>query len=86
MTVVRWPRHVRYNCPPGGAACAEGRCPFCEGGLFLCVVCGGAEGDMPTDCPGHRMHDAERAAVMNGHLDFRGGRWVCTSEEARRPV
>lgn len=49
--------------------------------LAHCKVCGGAEGSLPTDCPGVRMSPAQEGAVQRGEIDFRrdatntGGRW-----------
>lgn len=67
--VVRWARHVRHNCAAhhedGGMSCM-----YCAGGLFTCTVCGGAEGSLPTDCPGRRMDESEERAVYAGTLDY----------------
>jgi hypothetical protein len=83
--IVRFPGHRLYRCPgdheDGGLPCC-----YCNGGLAFCVVCKGVEAELPTECPGEPMHGDTCAAVMNGHLDFRCGAWVCVSEEARRPV
>ena len=81
--VVRFPRHLLYRCRGTEAQCVEGRCMFCSGGLAWCVSCSGGEAELPTECPQEPMHEQERAAVANGHLDFIRGRWVPTSEEAR---
>lgn len=52
-------------------------CMVCEGGLALCVVCGGAEGSMPSDCPGHRMEPEVQDAVYAGEVDYdRREGWV----------
>jgi hypothetical protein len=51
-------------------------CGICEGGLFLCTVCGGAEGSLPRDCPGVQMTPAQEDKVMSGDLDYRDGQWV----------
>ena len=46
------------------------------GGLFSCTVCGGAEGSLPTECPGVRM-SADRADDVYADMwDFKGGRWI----------
>lgn len=52
------------------------RCPICDGGLALCTTCHGAEGDLPTECPGTSITDDQRAAIVLGVLDFVGGRWI----------
>lgn len=68
------PKHVYFK--------HEGRCPdlghcnYCDGGLALCVVCGGAEGELPTECPGGRMTREQRKDVYSGILDYKSGRWV----------
>lgn len=51
-------------------------CFICEGGLADCTTCGGAEGAMPTDCPGAQMTSEQIDAVYAGTLDYRGGQWV----------
>lgn len=77
MTVIRLAKHVLYRCPPGRAECAEGRCMFCEGGLSMCVICGGAECTLPTDCPGERMSEDTERQITAGTLDFlRRDGWV----------
>jgi len=61
--------HVLHKCDEHG-------CYVCNGGLGLCTVCGGAEGEMPTDCPGRTLSEIERASIMRGDSDFRNGQWV----------
>jgi len=43
--------------------------------LGYCTVCGGSEGELPTDCPGYTMNYAERQAVFKGGVDFVNGEW-----------
>lgn len=62
--------HVFLDCQ-----CHEDRCPLCEGGLTLCTVCGGAEGSLPTACPGVKMTLEQADEVMAGTLDFKDGAW-----------
>ena len=38
--------------------------------LGLCKICGGAEGSMPTNCPGRRLTGDELDAIFAGRLDF----------------
>lgn len=45
-------------------------------GLSQCAVCGAAEGEIPTECPGIKMTPAQKDDVMAGRADFRGGVWV----------
>lgn len=47
-----------------------------EDGLSHCKVCNGAEGSLPTHCPGTRMSADTDDQVYAGVLDFRDGRWV----------
>lgn len=44
--------------------------------LSLCKVCGGAEGAMPTDCPGEALSGQQMDDIYAGRLDYRGGAWV----------
>lgn len=32
--------------------CRRPHCPICDGGLFVCTVCGQAEGELQPVCPG----------------------------------
>lgn len=51
-------------------------CHICDGGLFHCTTCGGAEGSLTTECPGFKMTGDQLDEVYAGRLDFRGGAWV----------
>ncbi len=44
-------------------------------GVSWCPVCGGAEGSLPSECPGARMPRLLEQRVYAGSLDFAGGRW-----------
>ena len=55
-------------------------CNYCEVGLASCDVCGGAEGSLPTDCPGRRMTQYELSFVFVGELDFKDGSWKVMEE------
>lgn len=46
-----------------------------DDGLLHCKICNGAEGSLPTECPGERMTEAQEDAVYAGSLDFVGGMW-----------
>lgn len=52
----------------------DGHCMICDGGLSHCVVCHGAESDLPTDCTGKQMTTDQRIGVANGD-DFKDGKW-----------
>jgi hypothetical protein len=56
--------------------CERPHCNICEGGLANCLVCHGAEGSLPTQCPGRAMTHDEQDAVMAGTLDFDEGCWL----------
>jgi hypothetical protein len=47
-----------------------------DGALYRCFTCHGAEGDLPTHCPGKPMRETQRKAVMLGELDYKDGQWV----------
>lgn len=54
-------------------------CQICEG-LFICTVCGGAEGSLLPKCPGHMLtmeeHDANYMHYCAGTGPFtKLGRW-----------
>lgn len=61
--------HVLHSCN------AE-QCNICDGGLAYCTVCGGAEGAMPTECPGVHMAVELTDQVYRGEFNFVGGQWV----------
>lgn len=70
--------HVQFECPKD-ETCPyyQGRtCAICDGGLSLCIVCGGAEAAMPTECPGVKMTPELLDLVQAKRLDYIGGRWV----------
>lgn len=76
--VLHWPKH-KYH----GSWCCKGRddgldCQSCV--LAVCVVCGGAEGSLPTACPGERMQGVVEEAVYAGTVDYVNGQgWIETS-------
>lgn len=74
MTVLNFRGHhwVRCRQPKCNG------CMYCRGGLACCDRCGGAEGDLPTHCPGRRMNAAERIRISEGRLDYdeRRGGWI----------
>jgi len=69
-----WYEHNEANpCPYEGGM----GCKFCNGGLGLCTVCGLAEGELTTHCPGRPATEEEADRIYNlGNLDFRFGAWV----------
>lgn len=73
--VLAFPRHKRVRCP---SSC-EGCC-LCEGGLFMCETCGGAEASLPTECPGSHMDGIMNDMVQQGRVDYRRGQWLFCDE------
>ena len=47
-----------------------------DDGLAHCKICNGAEGSLPTDCPGRKMEEHVERLVSHGCLDFKSGGWV----------
>ena len=50
-----------------------GSCTYCT--LFVCSICGGAEGDLPTHCPGVKLTEEQRQNIVDVKLDFINGKW-----------
>lgn len=50
-------------------------CSCCNAGLDYCKTCHGAEGSLPTDCPGRAMNAFEEAIVFAGIVDFAEDVW-----------
>lgn len=49
--------HRQYQCK---RECSRpGTCPYCDGGLFLCTICGALEGALLPKCPGRWLTMAE---------------------------
>lgn len=51
-------------------------CYVCSVELSLCIACGGAEGSLPTSCPGKQMTREQLDDVYAGKTDFRNGKWI----------
>lgn len=83
-TVLRLAKHVLFRCSGEKDECMEGRCMFCSGGLSMCTVCGGAEGSMPTDCPGEPMSWDTGQQVYEGLIDYRRGQGWITLQPSER--
>lgn len=62
-----------HHCPARDDV--PGSCMICDGGLAICRTCGGAEGSLPTHCPGVRMTSYAEDQVYTGRLNFREGQW-----------
>ena len=83
--ILHWPRHRlerHEHCD------SPGSCPICDGGLAFCTVCHGAEGSMPTDCPGRPMTEEQVALVMSGAIDYRvsQGGWTTWTRDREMAV
>ncbi len=84
--VIAWPYHVRQRCRHETEPDEYGREHSCCV-LFTCAVCGGAEGSLPTHCPGERMHDVLHDEVMDRCVDYVAGRgWVQIPQWVPDPV
>ena len=82
--IVRFPRHRRARCTTQNFEYhSDTSCAACN--LYLCAVCLGAEGDLPSDCPGREMTREERALVLAGDLDFRSDVGWVSEMNARVP-
>ena len=57
--------------------CKYDECRICNSGLAWCLVCGGAEGSLTTECCGRMITEEEEYRIYNlGKLDFKNGVWV----------
>lgn len=78
--------HDWYKCPDSlnmnGEDVHPSRCKFCDGGLGWCRVCGGGEAELTKDCPGRKTTGRERELVIQGRLNFVGGRWIRKGSDA----
>lgn len=93
MTVVSFrgrSLHRSSGCtnrsPAGDRSYYERCCAYCEWGAFICVHCGAAEGEVPTDCPRRPMTEEECAGVLGGRLDYivAAGGWVIETSTRSR--
>lgn len=65
--------HVKFIC--NKQDCYP--CQWCDGGLFACIICGGAEGSLTTECCGRQLTEQEERRIYTvGDLNFRNGQWV----------
>jgi hypothetical protein len=70
MNIIVFPRHKLARCDGHIDDWEERNCVLCKG-LSWCVTCGGAEGSMPSDCPGTRLRFETLDTIQKGDLDFR---------------
>ena len=52
-----------------------------EDELRHCKVCGGAECELPAECPGEPMTENQRALVCAGTLDYCDVGWVARQRD-----
>lgn len=57
-------------------------CDERDDGLLYCRTCKGAEGSLPTNCPGRAMTVEEADLVYEGKLDYGDGVWRARSPAA----
>ncbi len=67
--ILNFHGHHRYNCEHADPDDSIGCC-ICEGGLFSCTRCGGAEGSLPTDCPGIQISHEMQDDIAAGNADY----------------
>jgi hypothetical protein len=65
-------KHTNLTHPPA-YICDDLGCTICE--LFICSVCGGAEGSLTTDCPGVKVPYEVGQRVYAGEIDYINGVW-----------
>lgn len=65
--------------------CQDEKCYACSGDLAWCIECRGAEGTLPTECPGEPMGSERAEDVYRGRVDFRGGAWVDLKSDLVKP-
>lgn len=59
--------------------CQKEHCHICDGGLFVCAVCNGAEGELTAECPGYRVEPNVLEEVFKGERNFVAGKWISGS-------
>lgn len=55
--------------------CGLPGCDLCNERRAVCVVCGGEESTLTTECPGVRLPPRVLEQVRAGRLNFVDGRW-----------
>jgi len=59
---------------PFSHECADWSCNICN--LFICSICGGAEGSLTTDCPCYPVPYVMDQLVYAGAIDFVVDQWI----------
>ncbi len=70
---IKATHYNQRNKGTGEEYCGPYGCNICN--LFICTVCGEAEGGLPTECPGVRISPDYGRLIYAGRLDFVNGRW-----------
>jgi len=70
--------HQYYECPPDKHENEDyyGGCPFCDGGLGLCIICGGLEGSLTSECYGKQLDENILELIYKKGLDFKNDHWT----------
>ena len=68
-------KHVAETHKDRKPGCEYG-CIICDGGLFICTVCGCIEGSLASECPGYQCYSEYGDRIYKGETDFREGKWV----------
>lgn len=66
-------KHTRATHAPD-LDCGPYGCGVCN--LFICELCGGAEGSLTTDCPCYKVPYVMGQLVYAGAIDFIVDQWV----------
>lgn len=77
-------KHTKMECKddPCNEEHERDRCNVCN--LFICSVCGGAEGSLTTDCCGRTIQEDEAENIMSGKLDYTvADHWIWKKTEAK---
>lgn len=84
-------RHMTLVHEATVCRCNEQHCMLCEGGLFLCKICGALEGALLPTCPGRQLsyhdHEVNYRQYCTGRGPFRhqaGASHNRARREARR--
>lgn len=64
--------------------CTTPNCMICDGGLVVCIVCGGAEVELTSECCGTRMTIYQKEDRATGLIDYVNGKWVNVKERGQK--
>lgn len=68
------PAHTYYECPQ---PCEENpNCTYCDAGLLYCTTCKESVTSLTTDCLGESLPVYHQYYVIQGLIDYVGGKWV----------